>query len=175
MASVITLRSGDEVTIYDTTTDGLLSLIKKNPSENATLLYHVRVDWRHPPMDRYTDLSSALNVCNQMNNNRWHISEINKKRYIKGLRTFPEKTIFFVSIEWNELCSGYIIKKQVQEKKLDLHEILRKTTVPLSKKRGRPKGSKNKPKTRKTQNAQSAPIIKRKRGRPKGSKNKIKH
>lgn len=53
-------------------------------------------------------------------------------------------------------------------------ELIPKPEEPPKRKRGRPKGSKNKPKQVPTESQESAPSIKRKRGRPKGSKNKPK-
>ena len=53
-------------------------------------------------------------------------------------------------------------------------ELIPKPVEPPKRKRGRPKGSKNKPKQVPTESQESAPPIKRKRGRPKGSKNKPK-
>ena len=168
-AYIITLRFGDEITVYNAINDGILSLRRKTPSTSSQKLYIIRKNWTTTGvLDKHTNINSALYKCKMMKNNKHYIREINRKRYLKGLCSWDENIEFFISIEWDECHPQYLEKKK---RKID-QKKLRKILIATSKrKRGRPKGSKNKPKGPK------GPVgitPKRKRGRPKGSKNKPK-
>lgn len=182
---VVTLQYDDEVTIYDSTDDGISHLCKIPPSSNAKHIYTIRKSWEYPAVAIHTDLDLAVRWCNTMNNNKWYISHINAERRDQRKIPWSEKTIFFVAIEWNEWNRTYMKMKKEEEELLKEKEEKRKRKEwqekydPKPRKRGRPKGSKNIPKSeRKIQAVFICPEtglpIKRKRGRPKGSKNRPK-
>ncbi len=100
----------------------------------------------------------AIDVCVQFNNNRYYIEQYN----VANIRKIPDDAMFYISIEplvWYPQLTPIVTKKPVQTTNRTIKSSFAITLTPAvvvgggcvgigKRKRGRPKGSKNKPKVK---------------------------